>query len=111
MATKKSPQVCIMTVTGADRVGIIAKLASAMARANINILDVNQKIMEDVELLMRARKITSIYKLPVSVITSSRRFLRKGIIKTQLQNAWLLTQYLLGKNPNKIYIKYYAENL
>jgi ACT domain-containing protein len=36
-----------MTVTGVDRVGIIAKLATAMARANINIVDVNQKIMED----------------------------------------------------------------
>jgi len=36
-----------MTVTGADRVGIIAKLAAAMAKANINIVDVNQKIMED----------------------------------------------------------------
>lgn len=36
-----------MTVTGADRVGIIARLATAMARANVNIVDVNQKIMED----------------------------------------------------------------
>jgi len=47
MARNKSPQICIMTVTGADRVGIIAKLATTMARANINIVDVNQKIMED----------------------------------------------------------------
>jgi ACT domain-containing protein len=47
MAKNKSPQICIMTVTGADRVGIIAKLATAMAKANINIVDVNQKIMED----------------------------------------------------------------
>jgi len=36
-----------MTVTGKDRVGIIAKLATAMAKANINIVDVNQKIMKD----------------------------------------------------------------
>jgi len=47
MARNKSPQICIMTVTGKDRVGIIARLATAMARANINIVDVNQKIMED----------------------------------------------------------------
>ena len=47
MARQKAPQICIMTVTGADRVGIIAKLANAMADANINIVDVNQKIMED----------------------------------------------------------------
>lgn len=47
MVKKKSAQVCIMTVTGVDRVGIIAKLATTMAKANINILDVNQKIMEE----------------------------------------------------------------
>lgn len=44
---KKKQQVCIITITGKDKVGIIAKLANAMAKANINIIDVNQKIMED----------------------------------------------------------------
>ena len=34
----------------------------------------DQKIMEDVELLRKARKITKIHRLPASVITSSRRF-------------------------------------
>ena len=47
MAKKKSLQICIVTVTGVDKVGIIAKLATAMANANVNIIDVNQKIMED----------------------------------------------------------------
>ena len=47
MARKTQPQICIVTVTGVDKVGIIAKLSTAMARANINIVDVNQKIMED----------------------------------------------------------------
>ncbi len=45
MAAKKQSQICIITVTGKDRVGIIAKLANVMAKANINIVDVNQKIM------------------------------------------------------------------
>ena len=40
------PQICICTVTGADTVGIIARLSAAMAEKNINIVDVNQKIME-----------------------------------------------------------------
>ena len=44
---KNVSQICIVTVTGVDRVGIIARLATAMAKANINIIDVNQKIMED----------------------------------------------------------------
>jgi ACT domain-containing protein len=43
---KDAAQICIVTVTGVDRVGIIAGLASIMAKANINIVDVNQKIME-----------------------------------------------------------------
>jgi ACT domain-containing protein len=47
MAKKKAAQICIMTVTGVDKVGIIAKLAACMARAKINIVDLNQKIMED----------------------------------------------------------------
>jgi len=47
MADQKPSQICIITVTGADRVGIVAKLATAMAKANVNIVDINQKIMED----------------------------------------------------------------
>jgi len=47
MASKKQSQICIITVTGKDRVGIIARLANAMAKASINIVDVNQKIMEN----------------------------------------------------------------
>ena len=46
MAKKTESQVCIVTVTGIDKVGIIARLSTAMARMNINIVDVNQKIME-----------------------------------------------------------------
>ena len=44
---KKEPQICIVTVTGIDKVGIIAKISAVMAKANINIVDVNQKIMEN----------------------------------------------------------------
>lgn len=58
MTKKKTPQICIMTVTGADRVGIIAKLATACASANINIIDVNQKIMEDYFVMTMAVDIT-----------------------------------------------------
>ena len=47
MAKNKTSQICIVTVTGADKVGIIARLANMMAKANINIVDVNQKIMEE----------------------------------------------------------------
>jgi ACT domain-containing protein len=43
---EKKSQICIVTVTGEDKVGIIARLSGEMAKANINIVDVNQKIME-----------------------------------------------------------------
>jgi ACT domain-containing protein len=44
---KKASQVCILTVTGKDKVGIIARIAGTMAKANINIIDVSQKIMDE----------------------------------------------------------------
>ncbi len=37
----------IITILGADRVGIIAAVSSYLAQVNINILDINQTIMED----------------------------------------------------------------
>lgn len=47
MTQQKPSQICIVTVTGVDKVGIVARLATVMARANINIIDINQKILED----------------------------------------------------------------
>lgn len=47
MTDEQSSQICIVTVTGQDKVGIVARLATAMARANINIVDINQKILEE----------------------------------------------------------------
>ena len=47
MTDEHASQICIVTVTGEDKVGIVAKLATAMARANINIVDINQKILEE----------------------------------------------------------------
>lgn len=44
--TPAQQQICIVTVTGQDKVGIIARLSAAMAEANINIVDVNQNVME-----------------------------------------------------------------
>ena len=47
MTKESASQICIVTVTGEDKVGIVAKLANVMARANINIVDINQKIVEE----------------------------------------------------------------
>ncbi len=70
MAKQKSAQICIVTITGADKVGIIAKVATTMARANINIIDVNQKIMEDYFVMTMAVDITHA-SIPIVKIKSS----------------------------------------
>ncbi|TRZ52498.1 MAG: ACT domain-containing protein [Dehalococcoidia bacterium] len=59
MAKKKESQICIVTVTGKDKVGIIARISNAMAKASINIVDVNQKIMEDYFVMTMACDITN----------------------------------------------------
>lgn len=38
----------IMTVIGADRVGIIASISAQLASMQVNILDVNQTIMDGI---------------------------------------------------------------
>ena len=71
----------------------------------------NLTIFEDVELCRKARRITKIYKLPAFVTTSARRFIRKGILKTQLLNGLYIMGYLIGVSPAKIYKKYFKEKL
>ena len=47
MAKKKTRQICIVTVTGKDKVGIIARISNIMSKGNVNIIDVSQRIMEE----------------------------------------------------------------
>jgi ACT domain-containing protein len=58
MAKNKTRQICIVTVTGKDKVGIIARISNLMARANINIVDVSQRIMEEYFVMTMACDIT-----------------------------------------------------
>ncbi|MBQ7444809.1 MAG: ACT domain-containing protein [Clostridia bacterium] len=37
----------VITILGADRVGIIAAVSTYLAKVNVNILDINQTIMEE----------------------------------------------------------------
>ena len=37
----------VVTVIGADRVGIVAGVAAALAKENINILDISQTIVQE----------------------------------------------------------------
>ena len=58
MAKQKTRQVCIVTVTGKDKVGIIARISNIMAKANVNIIDVSQRIMEAYFVMTMACDIT-----------------------------------------------------
>jgi ACT domain-containing protein len=64
------PKICIVTITGADRVGIIAKLAITMARANVNIVDVNQRVMESTFVMTMA---VDVAKATVDMASLKRR--------------------------------------
>ncbi|MCI0442600.1 TIGR04283 family arsenosugar biosynthesis glycosyltransferase [bacterium] len=56
-------------------------------------------LFEDVHLLRLARRRTKIISFPSKVITSARRFVARGIIRTQILNGFLLLLYLFGVSP------------
>ena len=67
----------------------------------------NLPIMEDLELSLRLRKNKYYFKqIDSEIITSSRRFLDKGIFKTMIQMQKLQIKYLCGKDINEINREY-----
>lgn len=59
-------------------------------------------IMEDFELMRRLKRIGEITILNVAVITSARRWLQRGVIKTTLINQVVIIAYLLGVAPAQL---------
>ncbi|MHC5856505.1 TIGR04283 family arsenosugar biosynthesis glycosyltransferase [Nostoc sp.] len=59
-------------------------------------------IMEDFELMRRLKRIGRIVIIPTPVVTSARRWLQKGVLKTTLLNQLVITAYLLGISPERI---------
>jgi len=66
-------------------------------------------LFEDVALLQRARAIAEIRSLRGCVVTSARRFQRRGSLAQQWVNARLLLRFLGGESPVKLAAHYYAE--
>jgi ACT domain-containing protein len=62
----KNKKCIVITVIGKDEVGIVAKVASALAENNINIIDINQKIMGDeiFAMTLLADRVSSSLSLP-----------------------------------------------
>jgi rSAM/selenodomain-associated transferase 2 len=59
-------------------------------------------IMEDFELMRRLRKIGRINLIPIPVITSARRWLKKGVLKTTLINQIIIIAFLFGVSPQRL---------
>lgn len=59
-------------------------------------------IMEDFELIRRLQSSGKIAIIPVSVVTSARRWLQKGVFKTTLINQIIIIAYFLGISPQHL---------
>ncbi len=62
----------------------------------------NLPIMEDFELIRCLRKQGKIAIIPVTVITSGRRWEKLGLVKTTLINQLIVAGYLLGIPPEEL---------
>ena len=67
-------------------------------------------IMEDFELMRRLRRRGTIVIVPVPVLTSARRWLRHGVVKTTLLNQIIILSYLLGVSPKRLVRWYRGKN-
>jgi rSAM/selenodomain-associated transferase 2 len=59
-------------------------------------------IMEDFDSICRLKRLGYITIIPVPVITSARRWLKHGILKTTLINQIVIIAYLLGVSPQRL---------
>lgn len=59
-------------------------------------------IMEDFELIRRLQSSGKIAIIPVSVVTSARRWLQKGVFQTTLINQIVIIAYFLGISPERL---------
>ncbi|MEB3177823.1 MAG: TIGR04283 family arsenosugar biosynthesis glycosyltransferase [Nostocaceae cyanobacterium] len=59
-------------------------------------------IMEDFDLICRLKSSGRIAFIPVPVVTTARRWLKKGVFRTTLINQIIILAYLLGVSPQKL---------
>jgi rSAM/selenodomain-associated transferase 2 len=56
-------------------------------------------LMEDYDFARRMKRVTRVRILPLHVVTSGRRFLRRGVLRTTLMNWWIIFNFHLGVSP------------
>ncbi|MEA5574268.1 TIGR04283 family arsenosugar biosynthesis glycosyltransferase [Calothrix sp. UHCC 0171] len=67
-------------------------------------------IMEDFEMMRRLQRMGRIQIVPTAVVTSARRWLKKGVFKTTLINQMAIIAYFLGVSPTRIRYWYRGKN-
>ncbi|AUM14841.1 hypothetical protein Kalk_04155 [Ketobacter alkanivorans] len=67
-------------------------------------------LMEDVEFTLRARKVTRPYRITAPVLTSARRWIRHGPVKTVLLMWWLRLAFRFGVSPQRLHSWYYGSS-
>lgn len=67
-------------------------------------------LMEDVDLCRRLRRVGKLRVCRRRISTSSRRFLKHGVIRQLLHDWLLLTSHRLGLRPSFLYARYNADN-
>lgn len=68
-------------------------------------------LMEDIALSKRLRKIAAPLILKPAVLTSSRRWRERGIVKTILEMWWLRLAYFFGVSPQYLWRRYYGPDI
>ncbi len=64
-------------------------------------------LMEDVEMARALHRVGRLVRVPLRVITSSRRFLERGPLRQWLANTWRMIRYLyLGTAPERLAREY-----
>jgi len=59
-------------------------------------------IMEDYDLAQRMHRRQRTNIVPLTVITSGRRFLRQGVLRTAITNWWIIASYHRGASPDDL---------
>jgi rSAM/selenodomain-associated transferase 2 len=59
-------------------------------------------LLEDLEIQTRLRPIGRFVKLPLQIVTSARRFVRRGILAQQMLNVVIVIAYIMGVSPDSL---------
>lgn len=59
-------------------------------------------LMEDVAIVRLLRRRTRIHRLPAALLTSGRRYVRDGVVRTWLRHAALIALYAAGVSPQRL---------